>query len=183
MTLTTPHGTSWAWRRLALPALLCAAVFSVHLPAAAAPLGAGSTLPAFTLNDQHDKPIVIASDTRWVLFAKEKAVSDMATAVLSSEPAGVMGRTHLVYVVDISAMPALVTRLFALPKLRELPFSIALVREAAEVAQVADLPHQPGTATLLRLERGQIAQVAAVRSADELRRALELGVAPAKTAP
>ena len=163
--------------------MLCAATLSLHTPAAAAPLAVGSTLPTLTLNDQHDKPVAIPPDTRWVLFAKEKAVSDMATAVLSSEPAGVLGRAHLVYVVDISGMPALVTRMFALPKLRDLPFPIALVREAAEVAQVADLPHQTGAATLLRLDGGRIDQVTAVRSADELRTALGLGAAPAKTAP
>ena len=181
MTFAPHRSTPWTWRKFAVSATLCLAALTVHGPALAAPLAAGSALPKLALKDQHDKPVAIPADTRWVLFSAEKSVSDMVGSVLSAEPAGVMGRAQLVYVVDMSAMPAMMTRMFALPKLRELPYSIALVREAAEVAQVADLPRQPGAATLLRLDNGRIAQVTAVGSAAELRTALQL--APARTAP
>ena len=174
-------GSPSIWRKFAWSATLCLAALTVHGPVVAAPLGAGSALPTLTLKDQHDKPVAIPPDTRWVLFSAEKSVSDMVGSVLSAEPAGAMGRAHLVYVADISAMPAMMTRMFALPKLRELPYSIALVREAADIAQVADLPRQPGAATLLRLDNGRIAQVTAVGNAADLRAALAW--APAKTAP
>ena len=78
-------------------------------------------------------------------------------------------------------MPALITRMFALPKLRELSYSIALVREADEVAVVADFPRQTGTATLLRLENGRISSLGAVRTAAELRSGL--GLPPATYVP
>ena len=181
MTFASHRSAPWTWRTSALSATLCLAMFSVHLQTLAAPLTAGSALPTLSLKDQHDKPVAIASDTRWVLFSGEKSVSDMVGTVLSAEPAGVMGRLHLIYVADISSMPALVTRMFALPKLRDLPYSIALVREAAERAQVADLPRPPGAATLLRLENGRIVQISAVPSAADLR--TKLGLAPAQTAP
>ncbi len=180
-----PHrsapGAPSSWCKFAVSATLCIAALTAQGTAWAAPLIAGAALPTLTLKDQHDKPVAIPADTRWVLFSAEKAVSDMVGSVLSAEPAGVMGRAHLVYVADLSAMPAMMTRMFALPKLRELPYSIALVRDAADVAQVADLPRQPGAATLLRLDNGRIAQVTAVGNAADLRAALAL--APAKTAP
>ncbi len=180
-----PHrsapGAPSSWCKFAVSATLCIAALTAQGTAWAAPLIAGAALPTLTLKDQHDKPVAIPADTRWMLFSAEKAVSDMVGSVLSAEPAGVMGRAHLVYVADLSAMPAMMTRMFALPKLRELPYSIALVRDAADVAQVADLPRQPGAATLLRLDNGRIAQVTAVGNAADLRAALAL--APAKTAP
>lgn len=180
-----PHrsapGAPSSWCKFAVSATLCIAALTAQGTAWAAPLIAGAALPTLTLKDQHDKPVAIPADTRWVLFSAEKAVSDMVGSVLSAEPAGVMGRAHLVYVADLSAMPAMMTRMFALPKLRELPYSIALVRDAADIAQVADLPRQPGAATLLRLDNGRIAQVTAVGNAADLRAALAL--APAKTAP
>ncbi len=88
---------------------------------------------------------------------------------------------RLIYLADISGMPAIVTSMFALPKLRSLPFSIALVRDANEATQIADLPRQPGTATLLRLEDGRITRLDAVRNSTELR--LALGLPPAIQAP
>lgn len=178
MMTFAPHCRSaLSWKTLAVSAALSLAALS----ASAAPLAAGSALPTLTLKDQHDKPVAIAPDTRWVLFSGDKAVSDMVSGVLTAEPAGVLQRLHLVYVADISAMPGLVTRMFALPKMRELPYSLALVREKADVAQVADLPRQPGKATLLQLDKGKVTHVSAIANAAELRAALQLP--PAKTAP
>ena len=181
MTLAPRRSRSFGWQKLALSAALSLAALSVSTSALAAPLTAGSALPTLTLKDQHDKPVAIPADTRWVLFSGDKAVSDMVAGVLTAESAGVMQRLHLVYVADISAMPGLVTRMFALPKMRELPYSLALVREKADVAQIADLPRKPGAATLLQLDNGRVMQVTAVASAAELRSALQLP--PAKTAP
>lgn len=163
----------------ALTALVCAVALSYPLSTAAAPLAAGSAMPALSLNDQHDKPAPVSPQTRWVVFTSEKPVSDMVSAVLATEPAGVADRLRLVYVADISGMPALVTRMFALPKLRELPFPIALVRDAAQVTQVADIPRVTGAATVLRLDNGRVAQLATIRLADELRTLLGLPAKPA----
>jgi hypothetical protein len=118
----------------------------ISVSATAAPLAAGSAMPTLSLNDQHDKPAPVGPATRWVVFTAEKPVSDMVSAVLAAEPAGVADRLRLVYVADISGMPALVTRMFALPKLRELPFPLALVREPAQAAQVSDIPRTAGSA-------------------------------------
>lgn len=167
-----------AFRATAVTALVCAVALSLPLRAEAAPLTEGSAMPTLSLNDQHDKPAAVSPQTRWVVFTAEKPVSDMVSAVLAAEPAGVADRLRLVYVADISGMPALVTRMFALPKLRELPFPIALVRDAAQDTQVADIPRVKGAATVLRLDNGRVAQVATVRLADELRTLLGLPAKP-----
>jgi hypothetical protein len=163
----------------ALTALLCAVAMSVPLAADAAPLAAGSAMPTLSLNDQHDRPAPVDPSTRFVVFTAEKPVSDMVSAVLAAEAAGVVDRLRLVHVADISGMPALVTRMFALPKLRELPFPIALVRDPAQVAQVADIPRTAGSATVLRLDGGRVAQVAMARQPAELRALLGLTASPA----
>jgi hypothetical protein len=166
-----------AWLVTVLVALMSAAtLLTLSFAAWAAPLVPGAALPALQLKDQHDKAVSLPVSTRWLLFANEKAVSDMASAVFAAEPAGVLERLHLVYVADISAMPALVTRMFALPKLRELPFPIGLVREPEQVAQTADLPRHAGAATLLRLADERVLEILTVRTAAELRAVLGLRV-------
>jgi len=174
---TACPGSHACWAT-ALAALVCAAALTLPLSADAAPLTEGSAMPTLSLNDPHDKPAAVSPQTRWVVFTAEKPVSDMVSAVLAAEPAGVADRLRLVVVADISGMPALVTRLIALPKLRELPFPIALVRDAAQVTQVADIPRVKGAATVLRLDNGRVAQLATIRLADELRSLLGL---PANT--
>lgn len=172
----TSSRTFWA---TTLTALGCALALSWSLAAEAAPLVAGSAMPALSLHDQHDQPAPVVPATRWVVFTAEKPVSDMVSAVLAAEPKGVVDRLHLVYVADISGMPSMVTRLFALPKLRELPFPIALVREPAQVTQAADIPRLPGRATVLRLENATVVQVSSAGQATELRALL--GLAPEPT--
>jgi hypothetical protein len=175
----SPRSGNRTFWTTALTALLCAMALSLPLTADAAPLSAGSAMPPLSLSDQHDKLAVVGTTTRWVVFAAEKAVSDMVSTVLGAEPVGVVDRLHLIYVADISGMPALLIRMFALPKLRELPFPIALVRDAAHVTQVVDIPRVAGAATVLRLENGRVSQVESAFQPAELRALLGLPANPA----
>lgn len=150
---------------------LVAGLLALALPFAviSAPLVTGSSVPVLVLDDQNGKKVSIETGTRAVLFAADKVASDFVNETLSAQPAGVLDRMHAVYFADISAMPALVTKLFALPALRELPFAVGLGREAG---QLADLPRQKGAATLLRITDGKLASIEYLRDANQLRQAL-----------
>lgn len=129
----------------------------VHAQAASpAALAIGDTVPALTLDDQHGKPVALPGTAQWLLFAPDKAAADLAQGWLQPQGAGVLDRLQAIYVADISGMPAMVTRMFALPALREMPYPIGLVRDAA---LTAGLPRQPKALTLLRLQAGRITQV------------------------
>jgi hypothetical protein len=56
---------------------------------------------------------------------------------------------RLIYIADISGMPAMVTRMFALPKLRDLPFQVGLVQNSEVTGH---LPRKPKEVTLISLE-------------------------------
>lgn len=144
-------------------------------PGAAAPLTPGASTPVISLSDQHGKPVRVDGSTERLLFTAERSVNDMVSKWLSAQPAGVLERQRTVYVADISAMPAVVTRMFALPKMREWPFVVGLVRESADVHQVADVPRQPGAATVLRFVDGRLTEIHLARNESQLRAALGLG--------
>ena len=150
-----------------------AAVLLASLGVSAAPLEPGVLLPTLALSDQHDKPLALGLGTKQLLFAADKAASDRVNEVLSAQEPGFVGRNGIAYVADISAMPAMVTRMFALPKLRALPFPVGLVRDAALTAA---LPRQPGQVTVLDLDQGVITRIRHAADAQALR--LALGLAP-----
>ncbi len=152
-------------------AFILAALITTGLPAGAwaAPLEAGQAAPALTLEDQHDKPLSVAPDTRVLLFSADRAASDLANEVLGRQAPGTLERRKVVYVADISGMPSLVTRMFALPALRALPFPIGLAREAAPVA---DLPRQKGAVTVIQLSAGRVAAVDYARDSARLEQLL-----------
>ncbi|MBK1679586.1 hypothetical protein [Rhodocyclus tenuis] len=152
-------------------ALLLGTASALPLTAGAEPLAPGTALPALLLEDQNGKPVQIDAETRIVIFSAGMAASDLVKEVLRGEPAGTLERLHAVYLSDISAMPALITRMIALPKLRELPFPIGLGREAA---QLADLPRQTDAATVLHLQDGKLTAVDYAKDAAQLRQAIGL---------
>lgn len=139
------------------------------LPAAGAAeseLAVGSALPPLSVNDQFDRPVAVDAGTRLVLFAADKAAGDVATEALKAHPE-VLAQQRLVYLADISGMPAVITRMFALPKMRDLPFPVGLVRDTQLTAA---LPRKAGMLTLMVLESGTVRGIeylpdaAAVRS-------------------
>ncbi|HRD98027.1 MAG TPA: hypothetical protein PLA97_16700 [Rubrivivax sp.] len=146
----------------------------LHLAVLAAPLVPGAPVPLITLEDQHGKPVRVDAGTRRLLFSAERGVNEMVSRVLLAQASGVLERQETVYLADISAMPAVITRLIALPRMRELPFAIGLAREPAQVAQVADLPRQPGAATVLRFVDGKLVDIHLARNEGQLRAALGL---------
>lgn len=131
-------------------------------------------MPLISLEDQHGKPVRVDAGTRRLLFSAERGVNDMVAKVLLAQGNGVLERQETVYVSDISAMPGVVSRLIALPRMRELPFAIGLAREPAQVAQLSDLPRQPGAATVLRFVDGKLVDIHLARNEVQLRAALGL---------
>jgi len=166
--VTAPSAAGWACvaRRLALTAFVLVAQV-----AHAAPLAAGDTWQPVTLADAHDRPFTVGANLRAVIFTADKATSDLVAETLGPQAAEQLRERRAVVVADIHAMPALVTRLFALPALRGLPFPIGLARDAA---QTADWPRAKGRITLIRLRDGHIEALQSLGSAAELRAALAL---------
>lgn len=175
--LLTPPGARSLLRRLRRSGLrpwLPVMALSLHFAVQAAPLVPGAPVPVIALEDQHGKPVRVDASTRRLLFSAERGVNEMVSKVLLAQASGVLERQETVYLADISAMPAVITRLIALPRMRELPFAIGLVREPAQVAQVADLPRQPGAATVLRFVDGKLVDIHLARNEGQLRAALGL---------
>lgn len=144
---------------------------ALSLAVDAAPVLPGAVFPVLALEDQHGKTVSTSASTRLVLFAADKAASDLINEVLAARPAGVLDGLGAVYFADISAMPALVTRMFALPALREMPFAVGLGRDAN---QLADLPRQKGAATIVRLLDGKVVNIEYARNAGQLMQAIGL---------
>lgn len=139
--------------------------------ACAAPLAVGDTLQLPRLEDQHGNAFDVAPTTRTLLFAADKAASDLVTQALEGLAAERIEALQLRYVADISAMPALVTSMFALPALRKRPYPVGLVRDAA---LTGELPREGGSVTVLRLEGGRITALAYAATPGALRRVLGL---------
>lgn len=134
----------------------------------AATLAPGSPLPPLTLADQHDVAMTVGPPTRLILFTRDMDAGDLVKEALA-EHAALLGAAQAVYISDISGMPSLVARLFALPAMRKRPYRMLLDRDGRATA---DLPSTEGKVTLLTLSGERIEAIAYLDSADAVRAAL-----------
>ncbi len=153
-------------KKLGLLALLLLALNIGH----AASVAVDQVLPALTLQDQHDKPWAVQADTRWVVFAAGRQASNLVSEVLSAQSKDFLTQRRAVYLADMSRMPGFVTRTFAMPALREQPFTVGVNLDGK---RLADWPRQEDAVTLIQLAGGRVSRIEYVRTAAELRALLD----------
>jgi hypothetical protein len=157
------RGAAAAWIALALAALASGA-------AAEEPLAVGDALAPFELDDQHGESRRVDESVRAIVLSRDMQAGDVVEAALAEDGAEWLARHHAVYMADISRMPKLVTRMFALPGLRRRRYPMLLDMEGELSAR---FPSAEGRPTVLRLDAGVITSIQYADSAEALRAAVE----------
>ena len=123
-----------------IPLLLLAA------PAGAEPLAVGDRLEPFSLEDQHGAEHRIDASVSVILLSRDMKGGDVLERALEGTTAEMLSERKAVYVADISGMPRLVARLFALPSMRKRPYPMLLDRDGSRTRH---LPSVEARATLI----------------------------------
>jgi len=150
-----------------------ALALALPLCALAGPIEPGQPLPALRLKNQHDQDWQVTASTRLVVFAAGRKASNLALAVLGAQHQGFLASRHAVYLADMSKMPGLITRTFALPSLREQPFEVGV---SLDETLLAGWARQDDAVTLIGLEGGRVTHFQYASNEAQLRTAL--GLAP-----
>lgn len=166
MTWPLRPGLNRLW---ALVLLLVLGLPALALAQAATPVALGQPLPTLNLKDQHDKPWQITPGTRLVLFAAGRQASNLVQAVLEALPKDQLTQKNAVYLADMSKMPGFITRTFALPVLRDMPYPIGV---SMDDTTLAGWPRQPDAVTLIDLDQGLVKSIRFVTTEADLRAAL-----------
>lgn len=145
-------------------AVLCLAARNM-----ATPLGAGMRMPAIALADQHGVEDSVSSATRCVLFSRDMKAAKIVQETLINDQTALSQAAGAIIVSDISGMPSLITKLFALPALRKRPYRILLDREGKVTA---DFPSMNGKVTVFHLDSFTIERIEYIESAETLRAVL-----------
>lgn len=142
--------------------------------AGAEPVAVGTQLAPLALADQHDVRAEVSNVARVLLFTRDMGGGNLVKEALTDRDQRFLDDRRAVYVADISRMPALVSRLMALPRMRRRGYRVLLDRDGQATR---DLPWVEGKVTLVGLDDLRVTRVAHLASVDEVRAALE-GAAP-----
>ena len=130
----------------------------------------GDTLKPFTLNDQHDQAFSLDAGTRVLLAAGDMDGAKLVKAAVAEQPKGYLEARHAVFVADIQRMPALISKLFAVPAMRDYNYRVVLDRDGQVVPQYAVGEAQ---VQVLQLDNGKLVSKQTFTDADALRKALD----------
>ena len=130
----------------------------------------GDTLATFTLNDQHDTAFTLDASTRVLLAAGDMDGAKLVKAAVAEQPKGYLEARHAVFVADIQRMPAIISKLFAVPAMRDYSYRVVLDRESRVVPQYAVGKNQ---VLLLQLDNGKLVQKQSFSDAEALRGAID----------
>jgi hypothetical protein len=149
-------------KKLLLLTLLC---LGLNAGAFAAELKVGDALPAISMNDQHDKPITVAADVQTLLFAIEKPPSELVNTYLMKQDKDYLTTKKAYFLADISGMPSMITKMFALPNMRQRPYSILLAHDAKEAEF---MPRQKDHVTVVKVKAGKVEKILFINDAAAL---------------
>jgi hypothetical protein len=138
--------------------------------AAAEPYAVGGTLRPFSLEDQHGERAAVGERTRVLVLSRDMGAGDVVKGALADSEQRYLDELDAVYVADISGMPALVSRMIAVPRMRERKYRVLLDRDGA-VGR--DFPYVEKRPTVIALDQLRIVAIEHPATAAELRAALE----------
>lgn len=133
------------------------------------PYRLGELMAEIVLEDQHGVIGKVDGEIRQVLFTRDMDAGDAVKAALAEEGTSLLDARGTVYLADISGMPSLVRRLFALPGLRKRDYSMLLDVDGEVTRRI---PGEAGRATLVGLDSLKITSVRYLATAEEVRAAL-----------
>lgn len=142
----------------------------ILVPCAAQALEVGDRLAPWTLLDQFDKPYTFNEQTQTLLVARSMDAAKLVNGALQGKPEGFLEARKTVFVADIHKMPALISKMFAVPGMRAYSYRIMLDRDARVV------PRYDGDidkVLWLQVQNGRLVKQQQFSSSDELRAALE----------
>ncbi len=128
-------------------------LLAMLLPGLALAVEKGSTLEPWTLQDQFEKAHSLDDSTRVLLVARDMGCSKLVKAALAERPKGYLEARHALFLADISRMPALISRLFAVPAMRDYSYPVLLDRDAAIASRYAS---DEGKVLWVRLEQRRV---------------------------
>ncbi|MBD3754350.1 MAG: hypothetical protein IE937_01770 [Gammaproteobacteria bacterium] len=114
------------------------------------------SLQAHTFMDQWDKPQMLNQQTEWVIFSNHKAGGEWVKKALNELQIQDLAEKHWLYVADISAMPSLISRFVAIPKMQDYAFAIALEKDGETTA---NWPKKTDAVSIYKLKALQIEEI------------------------
>lgn len=129
-----------------------------------------SLLDKYKYETPHSRPMKIPHKTKLVIVAFEKDTGATVNDYLNSKNKYYLQKNQAIFIADIHKMPSVITRMFALPKMKKYKHLIYL--HYGEKFQDS-IPNKDDKITLLHVENRKVVGITYISSQKELQAAIE----------
>ena len=146
------------FKKLLLTACLAVGLFANSLTT-------GSEVPNIKIKDQFEKEHTLDASFKTILFTASKDENGTIRDFINEKGKSEFLTTNgMAYIADITGMPSLITKFFAMPKMKKYEFPILLIDEENK----ALFPVQDEKISVISLENGKVTDVKYVKTKEEL---------------
>ena len=124
---------------------------------------------SFSLPDQFDKIHTVNGEIKTIVVSFEKATGKEVNTFLSLKKPDFLQQHQAVFIANISGMPSIITKMFALPKMRDYKHNILLIYDENDTRFL----QKEGMSPIYTLENGVVKNVHYVSNAQELEEAFK----------
>lgn len=117
---------------------------------------------SFSLVNQFDEKQTVDSNIQTIIVSAEKDTSADVNEFLKEKDKNFLKDNNAVFIANISGMPSIITKLFALPKMKKYNYSVLLIYDEEDKRFI----NQEGKLTLYKLENGDIKSISYITKDD-----------------
>lgn len=136
----------------------------------AVPYKVGQSVAPLELEDQHGNRTTLKAMPKTLIMAYEKGTGATVNEYLNAQDKGYLKKYNAAFIADISQMPGLVTKLFALPKMRKYIHTVLLIRDEK---QGLLFPAQEEKITVMKFRDNLLTEVTFITTPEQLKAAIE----------
>lgn len=129
-----------------------------------------SMLNALKYETPNGRQMKIPRKSKFIIVAFEKDTGKLVNEYLNTQDPYYLIKRHGIFIADINKMPSIITKMFALPKLRKYKHLIYLHFD--EVFETI-VPHKEEEITIIRVQDQKITDISFVKTTQELKNAIE----------
>jgi hypothetical protein len=124
----------------------------------------------FVYKTQFDKKVKISDNIKTVVISYEKDTGRLVNKYLNEKYPPYLGKMNAVFIADIHEMPSLITKFFAMPKMKKYKHTIYIYEEDdfSEFAKPKD-----EKVTVVKFENQKVKKIYYISTPQELKKAFE----------
>lgn len=144
--------------------LMLKCIFLTLLAIPAFALQAGESLTPFKIENQFGEPAELTAETELVVFSSDMDAAKLVTKHLNDN-AGKITLDKTLIVSDISKMPSMISKMFAIPKMKKYSFKMALDKTGDTTK---GWPREKGTVVVMKLSSLKVDSVEMLKTQEDV---------------